>query len=220
MLLRSSLTTSIPHRRKRRSTLRGLIVASFVFGIAIAGEAYAQSIRVYEREHYSGVQRRYLSEEKSLKVDGNDLVIGSANVDPGRWLLCERESFTGNCAWISGHAPSFRELKMTGVIRSLRPEIVPLLRREWGERHAPSTSALALFSESNFRGDWVAVRESVRDLAAANIKIKPASIVLQKGAWRVCTQPDFHGTCLAMTASAWDMADIFTSNIASAERLY
>jgi len=184
-----------------------------------AGGARAERLRVYEELNFGGNSMLFSVPQATLAVDTGAGTFKSAKVISGRWLLCERPSYAGNCVWISRDIPSFSELAVAGEFRSARPERVPMLRREWGGRPLPSRSALVFFGEEDFRGTWVAIDEDIADLREKNVGMKPASVVVQRGTWRICTQPNFTGSCLSMTASAWDLADIFTTEIQSVRRL-
>lgn len=184
-----------------------------------AAGARAERLRAYEELNFGGNSTLFSVPQETLDAETGAGKFKSAKVISGRWLLCERPSYAGNCVWISRDVPSFGALAVEGDFGSARPERVPTLRREWGGRHLPSRSALVFFSEKDFRGGWVALDQDIADLREKHVTVRPASIVLQRGAWRVCTQPNFTGSCLSMTASAWDLEDIFTTEIRSVRRL-
>jgi hypothetical protein len=184
----------------------------------LATAAHAERIRLYEQENYRGGGKLFALAEQNLRTEDAPTRVASAKVITGRWLLCERAFFTGSCAWVSRDVPSFHALAFSGDLGSLRPERVPVIRRQWGGRHPPPRSALVLFPEADFEGDWIAIKESTPNLEAAGISLKPGSVVLQSGAWRLCSQPDYGGACLSMTASSWNLKEIFTTEIRSVER--
>jgi hypothetical protein len=196
----------------------GLWMPVILTALLQIGPAHAERIRLYEAEAYSGSGKMFLDAAPALR-DANGGKYKSAKIATGRWLLCDRAFYAGDCLWISSDASSFERLGFGGDIASLRPERVPVLRREWGERKPPSRSALVFFDEPDFRGEWIALHDSVADLANARMQLTPASIVLQEGAWKICTEPNFAGSCLSMTASAWDLGQIFSTEIRSAQRL-
>jgi hypothetical protein len=192
-----------------------LSVAALCIGL-VSG-ARAERLRAFSEEGYAGVATMYSGRIAALKADDVQPVIASARVVTGRWLLCAKADFDGDCAWLAHDVPSVAKLGFTDKPGSLRPERVPILRRQWGDKHPPSRKALVLFDGPNYTGEWHAVRDSVGDFTAAGQK-SPESVVLNEGAWRLCTAPHYRGRCLIMTGSAWDLSEIF-GRVQSAQRL-
>jgi hypothetical protein len=145
--------------------------------------------------------------------------IESAKAITGRWLLCEGVSYGGDCVWLGRKVSSFKDIGSDGEFLSLRPVRIPVLRRNWGDRHPPALSSLALFSETEYRGEWTALSGTVADFAEANVAVSPASIIIGSGVWRVCSAPHFNGRCLTLTASVWDVRGIFGFTFRSAEKV-
>jgi hypothetical protein len=46
---------------------------------------------------------------------------GSLQVVGGRWQLCDRPDFSGNCVMVNGDVPNIAELNLRGRVASLRP---------------------------------------------------------------------------------------------------
>jgi len=199
--------------------MRRLVILAVLASAALATVARAERLRLYDGENYHGNGRLFAAAEQNLRAEGDPSRAASAKVITGRWLLCERAFFSGDCLWISHDIPSFHALAFGADVESLRPERVPVLRRQWGDRRPPSRSALVLFTEANYQGGWVALKDSMPNLHEGGIDQATGSVVLQVGAWRLCTQPDYKGACLSMTASAWNMREIFSTRIRSIERL-
>lgn len=181
--------------------------------------AHAERLRAFEQENYKGEYVIYSERAPNLRGANPQRKIGSVRVLTGRWLLCAGANYLGDCAWIARDLPSLPNIQFTNDVGSLRPESVPVLRRHWGDKGPPSRHALVLFSQANYDGEWVAVRDSVPDFAVGQIGVNPASIILNGGVWRLCTEAKFGGRCLTLTGSTWDLQDIFTRGIKSAERI-
>lgn len=195
------------------------VLLLLVFGIVLSvAPANAERLRLYEGASYKGSGRVFLAAKPTLDAADQGR-FHSAKVVTGRWLVCDRARYAGNCMWIARNVPSFQDLAFSGDVGSLRPESVPVLRRQWGDRSPPSRKALVFFGKPRFEGDWDALPDSVADLRVVKARVTPSSVVLQTGAWRLCTLPNFEGTCLSLTASVWDLAAIFTTEIRSAQRL-
>lgn len=199
---------------KGRTYFAGL---SLLAAFACSWDAHAERMRLYEEGNYVGSGRVFMDDVSGLKIGGQTPRFESAKIITGRWLLCTSPNYSGDCLWISKDTPSFRALGYSGTLASLRPERVPVLARQWGDRKPPGRSALVFFSERNFAGEWTPYYEDASDLSHS--PIKPLSIVIQKGAWRLCSLPNYEGDCISMTASSWDMPSIFGPSIRSAKRL-
>jgi hypothetical protein len=57
---------------------------------------------------------------------------------------------------------------------------------------------ISLFSQPDFRGPQVTVRDSVRNITDLGFNDRTSSIVVQSGAWEVCEHKDFGGQCTVL----------------------
>lgn len=199
--------------------LRWRRLAALAIGVHLIGVAHAERIQLFQKEAFAGDSEIVWSDYKSFGASGHMDDASSVRVISGCWLLCDGTHFSGSCMWLSREVPSFRDLAFKDGIGSLRSERIPVLRRNWGGRPAAPRGSLVFFSDINYAGEWTRFEASVPDFGALKIGVKPGSIVLESGAWRICTKPNFEGWCLSMTASTWNLAEIFTTDIKSAERL-
>lgn len=184
---------------------------------ALSVPASAARLRLYPEVGYEGPSRIYLDEAGNISDDDRVPAFRSAKVISGRWLLCSRPHFAGNCLWLWRDTPSFRALGFVDEVRSVRPEPVPVLSRHWGERKPPGRSALVFFEENDFSGEWQSFYEDVRTFDEA--QFRASSVVIQKQAWRLCSLPDFHGDCITMTSSSPNIRKIFAFKIKSAQQV-
>jgi hypothetical protein len=57
---------------------------------------------------------------------------------------------------------------------------------------------LVLYDEGNFQGRPVSVVIDMRQLGTLNFDDRASSVVVEKGAWVLCTEADFSGTCITL----------------------
>ena len=57
---------------------------------------------------------------------------------------------------------------------------------------------LTLFSDGDFQGRPLNVVIDLRQLGSLNFNDRASSIVIEKGAWVVCTDEDFSGKCVTL----------------------
>lgn len=71
---------------------------------------------VFEGPNFTG--RRVTIEDARTSLLGT---AASIQVTGGRWQLCDRPDFVGNCVMVSGDVPNVTELSLRGRVASLRP---------------------------------------------------------------------------------------------------
>lgn len=207
-----------PDSARTRATIRMrpslcLVSALIIATMPLSSVARAAGIRLYTGEDYSGRSKIFLVDQPTLDLESG---MQSAKVASDYWLLCERANYAGDCLWLWRDTPSFAKLDYRAPVGSLRPERAHIIARQWGRRGAPSRGVLALFPDRGYKGKWIAIRRSTTNIT---VPIRPGSAVVRSAAWRICTEPHFGGRCLTLTTSAWDLADIFTTEIKSATPL-
>lgn len=57
---------------------------------------------------------------------------------------------------------------------------------------------LTLYAEGDFQGRPVNVVIDMRQLSTLNFNDRASSVVVEKGAWVLCTDEDFAGTCITL----------------------
>lgn len=203
------------HRGRRTAFVVALLFAASFAG---AGPVFAERLRAFSAANYQGQERVYRDRVADLNAGEAAHAIVSVRVVTGRWLLCANANFSGDCAWLGHDVPSLPELGFKALPGSLRPERIPVILRNWGGRRPAPRESLVLFERADYDGAWTALPDSVPDFGAAHLT-SPGSIVLGNGAWRLCTGVDYTGRCLIVTASAWDIPNVFFGRIQSAKRL-
>jgi hypothetical protein len=57
---------------------------------------------------------------------------------------------------------------------------------------------LTLYAEDGFQGRPLNVVIDLRQLASVNFNDRASSVVVEKGAWILCTEEDFSGSCVTL----------------------
>lgn len=57
---------------------------------------------------------------------------------------------------------------------------------------------LVLYEEGDFQGRPVNVVIDMRQLGTVNFNDRASSVVIEKGAWVLCTEEDYSGTCITL----------------------
>jgi hypothetical protein len=57
---------------------------------------------------------------------------------------------------------------------------------------------LVLYAEDDFQGRPVSVVIDMRQLGTLNFNDRASSVVIEKGAWVLCSDEDFSGTCITL----------------------
>jgi len=60
------------------------------------------------------------------------------------------------------------------------------------------TADLVLYAEGDFQGRPVNVVMDMRQLGTLNFDDRASSVVVENGAWVLCTEEDFSGTCITL----------------------
>ena len=80
--------------------------------------ATAPRLVVFEGPNFTG--RRVTIEDARTSLVGT---AASFQVVGGRWQLCDRADYLGNCVMVNGDVPNISELNLRGRVASLRPVV-------------------------------------------------------------------------------------------------
>ena len=61
-----------------------------------------------------------------------------------------------------------------------------------------SAADLTLYSDGDFQGRPLNVVIDLRQLGSLNFNDRASSVVIEKGAWILCTEEDFSGSCVTL----------------------
>jgi hypothetical protein len=76
------------------------------------------AIVVFEGVNYSGRSATYESEQQSI----SGTLLRSLQLRGGRWQICDRPQFGGNCVMVSSDVPDVSNLGLRGRVASMRPQ--------------------------------------------------------------------------------------------------
>jgi len=76
------------------------------------------AVVVFEGVNYSGRSVTYESEQQSIA----GTLLRSLQLRGGRWQLCDRPQFGGNCVMVSSDVPDVSNLGLRGRVASMRPQ--------------------------------------------------------------------------------------------------
>lgn len=63
---------------------------------------------------------------------------------------------------------------------------------------AAGAADLTLYSDGDFQGRPLNVVIDLRQLGTLNFNDRASSVVIEKGAWTLCTEEDFKGSCVTL----------------------
>jgi hypothetical protein len=78
---------------------------------------------------------------------------------------------------------------------------------------------ISLYSQPDFRGPQVTVRDTVHNLTDLGFNDRASSVVVQSGAWEVCEHKDFGGQCTVLERGQYPNLGRLGNAISSAREL-
>ena len=194
-----------------------------------AGAAQAAEMTVYKQPNFTGKQLTLRGESTNLAGAGFEDQISSIVVRSGRWQVCSRPDFRGDCIELTrGEYPQLAK-NMNHRIESVR-EIGNVAENGVANRRFAEADsgfahgyrrggAVELFSGPDFRGRSVWLDHSVAELNDRLLERGVSSIVVHGGRWQACTRPGFEGRCEVLEPGSYADLHRLDNRIASLRRL-
>lgn len=152
--------------------------------------AKAGELTLYGRAHFEGRSVVLREAARDLSRSGLPQRVGSMVVEAGRWEMCTRPDFLGNCFIVE--PGQFAELgRLVNNIASLR-ELEARTARS-NPRRAPGVE---LFEGEGFEGLRVIVQGELDTLRTVGFNDRAGSLIVYGGRWEFCQHKDFGGLCL------------------------
>ena len=160
------------------------------------------AIDVFGQPGFRGRTMRLDRDAPDLTGTGFNDRASSLIVVEGTWELCTESGFTGACRlYAPGRYPDlgYGMDKQISSVRQVRSRAEPPVAAG-GPGAPPPTSPprLILFDNDNLRGRSIAISDGIADLQRAAFNDAAASMVIEGGAWEVCTDAYFRGECRVM----------------------
>ena len=157
-------------------------------GLALATAAVAGDATIYSRSHFEGRALSLRGSDPNIANNGFDDV-GSIVIHSGRFEFCSRPGFAGQCETLGpGRYSSLRE-DWSHRVLSVRDLAQPI------PGPAPRVSSIELYPGPGFRGPVTELDRNVRWLERRGIDGSVSSVIVNDGAWELCSEPRFGGHC-------------------------
>lgn len=174
-----------------------LLRVAAVTAALFAGAAQAAEMTIFGQPGFEG---------RSFTLKGNANLadihfqnrVSSLIVRSGTWEVCTEPDLRGECVTLRpGEYPRL-DPRLNDRIESMR-----VMDRYSGRDRRGS---VAIYSQSNFTGKSVTLKDDAADLTPHGLQDQASSIVVHSGRWEFCTQPNYRGDC--MTLARGEYADL------------
>jgi hypothetical protein len=194
-----------------------------------AGAAQAAEITVFKQPQFTGPQLTLRGDTTNLAGAGFQDQISSIVVKSGRWQLCSRPDFRGDCVVLDrGEYPKLAQ-NMNHRIESAR-EIGHLAQNDRADRRyveaEPGVAhgyrrgeSVELFAQPGFRGRSIWLDHSVAALNEPLLERGVSSIVVHGGRWQACTRPGFEGRCEVLEPGSYGDLGRLDNRVSSLRRI-
>ena len=173
---------------RRRSPVLVLLAA-----LGFAGAAQAAELTLYERPNFAGVQVTLRGWTSNVSRVGFNDRTSSLVIDSGRWEVCTDADFKGSCVTLTrGEYPTLDRI-LNDRISSARE--VGSFGDQRGAYSDWGRGTIQLFGRSGFAGRSLVLEGDAASLARSDFDDRASSIVVTRGTWELCSQPEFRGDC-------------------------
>jgi hypothetical protein len=188
-----------------------LLVALFVFAVALAGPAVAGEITFYGQEGFRGPA---LSSDRTIAnfadIGFNDRAQSIA-IASGSWQLCSDAYFRGRCVTLGpGEYPALTALGLANVISSARE--VPALPPP---APAPPASRVVLYEGDGFTGRSFDVDGTIQNFQPLGFNDRARSMIVHDGQWELCVDAYLQGYCQVFGRGRYSHLGALASQLSS-----
>ena len=200
-------------------------IAFLAASAAIAGGAQAAEIRVYKQPNFSGESLTVTGEVRDFSSRKFQDQISSIVVRSGRWELCSRPNFGGDCMILErGEYPRLDEklyhrVESARLVESRAEGPRDRYAGDRPRRHRGEASVIELYSRADFEGRTARIDEDRETLAGTRLDRRVFSAIVTDGSWQVCTQPGFRGYCRVLEPGQYPDLGRMSGQIASVRRI-
>jgi hypothetical protein len=202
----------------RHSTLRRLKALACLAALGCAGAAaQAAQLTLYEHPNFNGAQATLRGWTPNVSRIGFNDRTSSLVIDSGRWEVCTDADFKGSCVILArGEYPTLDRI-LNDRISSAREVGSYGDRRgaynDWGR------GTIQLFGRPGFGGRSLTLDSDAASLARSNFDDRASSVVVTRGTWELCSEPDFRGQCRTFAPGRYGDLGYGMGNAISSARL-
>ena len=162
-----------------------------VRSVKLSEEAAARAEAIFYRDvEFSGPA--VFTAKAYEKWDG--FPIRSFRVKSGRWEICSKENFRGDCKTLSVSAPHLGAIGMAERVKSIRP-----LSADAPEQ---AKGAAAFHAHRGCDGPAYSTTRAVADM---NYPVR--SVRVHSGEWEFCSQENYQGSCKRVSETCTNVRD-------------
>lgn len=174
------------------SRLRSPVLASLA-AFALVGAAQAAELTLYEHPNFSGAHITLRGWTPSTSKIGFNDRASSLVIESGRWEVCTDSEFKGSCVILGRGEYATLDQTLNNKISSVREVGTYGDRRgaynDWGR------GTIQLFGRPGFAGRTITLEADAAALARSNFDDRASSVVVTRGTWELCSEPEFRGDC-------------------------
>lgn len=150
-------------------------------------------IELFEHAEFGGRSVKLNRAEAALRNGDMNDVVSSIIVRRGNWQICSDDEFRGRCSTLApGRYGSLDNMGLGDQLSSARPAD--------DQQGAGSDGMITLYENDNFSGRRYDVPADVSDLTPADFNDQASSAVITRGRWQLCTDAEFRGRCVQLSA--------------------
>ena len=173
-----------------------------------ATAAQADALVLYEHAGFAGRKLGLSSAAPRLgDLNFNDMA-SSVEIFRGRWQFCVHADYAGEC-FVLGVGRHAQAGRFNDAISSLRP----VDGRD--DKPLPATGGLVLYEHSDFKGRELLRTEATPSLGNLDFNDKTSSVEVLAGRWELCTDADYRGRCITLTAGRHNLERALNDRISS-----
>ncbi len=168
-----------------------LLLAALVLSSAAA---HAGEIVLYRYADFFGRSIQLQNDAQNFADLGFNDRANSISVHSGDWEVCTDAYFRGSCLVL--RPGEYRHLPQDFLSRiSSAREVTRASHHRYAPEPPRVTQRIEFFSARRFRGGTLTLTAAAPDLRSQGFNDVPASAIITGGAWEICSEPGFRGSC-------------------------
>jgi len=166
---------------------------AWLAALGLAGAAQAAEMTLYQHPGFAGPQLTLRGWTSDISRTGFNDKTSSIVVESGRWEVCTEPGFRGACVVLTrGEYPTL-DRTLNDRITSARE--VGTYGDQRGAYSDWGRGSIQLFGRPGFAGRNLVLEADAATLARSNFDDRASSVVVMRGTWELCSEPNFRGDC-------------------------